>query len=574
DDLGVGDGLYESDYLTGGDDLAAAQDGTASAYKQEQQQQPPVAGDEDAVDFDEYDQSPVDTVPTRTEAAASSVDGDRQPRRMASSSSSSSSSAAGSSSSLSAAAAAAAAGLPPPPLPPPPPPQPAASSTSSAASTPGQTHPLPSRAPIKLPPRAQDSRRALNVNNLQWWTTDEELRSIAVEAGVGDQLKDKDIVFLEHKINGKSRGLVYLEFTTPAAARAVKDLMDRLALYLTQPAADLVANYFPSHFHPRDCSEIHGKKPVAALMDAIVDRTVLGRYFNNLAGGTPSAAGVSAGAMEQQQQPLKWGPGDAGGQPLPPGVVSQPPQQLALAQQGQAARSHGLPQRPLPTSAGASGTPVLSAPAGVRMVGGAMPAGGGVGGGGGPIRNNSGAYTQPFHPYQQQQQRQLMQQQQQQQPQMQMQRMGMAAPYGQQLQQQQQMMGPGMGANGQRMMVGSGGGGGGMMQGMGQTPGMMGGVAGGGGIGGSGGSRMLGFQGMDGGGGMQMMGGGVGGVGGGGGGAYYGNSGMQQQQSMMMEAAYDDGTGSVAAAGRYRGGGGQRAMMGGGGGGGVGYRPY
>ncbi|KAI5364579.1 Putative nucleotide-binding alpha-beta plait domain superfamily, CPSF6/7 family [Septoria linicola] len=65
-----------------------------------------------------------------------------------------------------------------------------------------------------------NATQALKLSELQWWTTEEDLRAFCASAEVEDQLRD--IAFGEHKINGKSRGEAYLEFDSPAAASAVK----------------------------------------------------------------------------------------------------------------------------------------------------------------------------------------------------------------------------------------------------------------------------------------------------------------------------------------------------------------
>ena len=61
---------------------------------------------------------------------------------------------------------------------------------------------------------------ALRLTELQWWTTEEDLRSYCAKAGVEDQLKE--LSFGEHKIDGKSRGEAYLEFESASAAEKVK----------------------------------------------------------------------------------------------------------------------------------------------------------------------------------------------------------------------------------------------------------------------------------------------------------------------------------------------------------------
>lgn len=53
-------------------------------------------------------------------------------------------------------------------------------------------------------PTDEAATTALLVSDLFWWTTDDDIRGWANEAGCEDELKD--VTFSEHKVNGKSKG--------------------------------------------------------------------------------------------------------------------------------------------------------------------------------------------------------------------------------------------------------------------------------------------------------------------------------------------------------------------------------
>lgn len=93
------------------------------------------------------------------------------------------------------------------------PPSQPAPSTNGDRPTPQHPTPTPDApaAPHGVKRKEYDDRptdeaatTALLVSDLFWWTTDDEVRGWAFQAGCEDELKD--VTFSEHKVNGKSKG--------------------------------------------------------------------------------------------------------------------------------------------------------------------------------------------------------------------------------------------------------------------------------------------------------------------------------------------------------------------------------
>ncbi|KAI3330686.1 hypothetical protein F4824DRAFT_478057 [Ustulina deusta] len=73
----------------------------------------------------------------------------------------------------------------------------------------------------------------LLLSDLNWWTTDDDIRGWVTHASCEDELKD--ITFSEHKVNGKSKGQAYLEFSSQQAATAAKHQIESAGSEGTQP---------------------------------------------------------------------------------------------------------------------------------------------------------------------------------------------------------------------------------------------------------------------------------------------------------------------------------------------------
>lgn len=67
---------------------------------------------------------------------------------------------------------------------------------------------------------------ALMLSDLHWWTTEDDIRAWANAVDAERDLKE--VSFSEHKVNGKSKGQVYLLFQSAQAATAVKHKVESM----------------------------------------------------------------------------------------------------------------------------------------------------------------------------------------------------------------------------------------------------------------------------------------------------------------------------------------------------------
>ncbi|GAA5899204.1 RNA-binding protein [Sporobolomyces salmoneus] len=66
---------------------------------------------------------------------------------------------------------------------------------------------------------------AVFISDMHWWTSDQHLVELCHLAGAGG-VRLKDVSFSEHKVNGKSKGVAYIETGSAEAAALVKRYVD------------------------------------------------------------------------------------------------------------------------------------------------------------------------------------------------------------------------------------------------------------------------------------------------------------------------------------------------------------
>ncbi|KAI9050361.1 hypothetical protein LZ554_005527 [Drepanopeziza brunnea f. sp. 'monogermtubi'] len=121
---------------------------------------------------------------------------------------------------------------------------------------------------------------ALLISDLNWWNTDDDVRGWVNQAQVEDEMKD--ITFSEHKVNGKSKGQAYVEFSSQQAATAAKHKIDAFGEGQQYVKKHTVIysnpNVNPFRTLPKDA-------PARAGKDGPSNRATSGNYNNDRGNG-------------------------------------------------------------------------------------------------------------------------------------------------------------------------------------------------------------------------------------------------------------------------------------------------
>lgn len=140
---------------------------------------------------------------------------------------------------------------------------------------------------------------AIMISDLNWWTTDDDVRGWLRRAGCEGEVKE--LTFSEHKVNGKSKGQAYVEFQSRQAATAAKRYIDQIAADMPQMAQKRMSTSYwnpgvnPFRTLPKDAPARVKEQPRTAPSGSYGDRGSYGGGFRGRGGFNGGRLGMGQG---------------------------------------------------------------------------------------------------------------------------------------------------------------------------------------------------------------------------------------------------------------------------------------